>query len=105
LPSTEIDVEHDDAVVWSALNDWKQEVGFVPATIHVEAFHMPALRIGIDDLPDSFKRFLANPEAVPHPIRRHHCHEDIRELQATTKYVLRWGEEYWMDSTGNVIAT
>jgi hypothetical protein len=91
--------------VWEAIEEWKQVLGFTDRAIAVESFSLPDLRIGISDLPDSFQRFLRNPDTVEHAERRAKWEADIEEWNATNKFILRWGDDYWMDAEGNVYAT
>lgn len=79
----------------------QQRMGFQPGTIRVQRFAMPGRAVGIDDLPDHYQEFLASP-GHHDPKRQEELAEDVRQWIEEGDFVLRWGEDFYLDSEGDV---
>jgi hypothetical protein len=93
-----------DALLWSALGDWTDELGLTRGVIKVFPFWVGQWVIGIAGLPDFWVRFLSNPQSE-NERRRVQWFKEIEEWQREGKYILWWRSEYWMDKEGHVFAT
>jgi hypothetical protein len=82
------------------------KLGFEPALIRIKEFRMPQDRFAVYHLPQHYHEFLNNPhnlifddevrEVLPGLIRQWH---------EWGQFVLEWGNDYWLDSTGQVVAS
>ncbi len=79
----------------------QQRIGFRPGTIRVQLFSIPDRGVGIDDLPDHYREFMASPEEHD-PERQEELAGDIRQWIEDGDFVLRWGEDYYLDRDGDV---
>jgi hypothetical protein len=85
------------------LRAWQNEMGYRPATIRVKKFFIAGLGIGIEDYPAHFAEILEDPD----------CSEDekagVRESMhfwdADKQFVLLWGNDFWLDGTGEVVSS
>jgi hypothetical protein len=79
----------------------QQRLGFQPHTIHVRKFDLPDRSVGIEELPEHYQEFLAHPEEHD-PDRQEELAEDVRQWVTDGDFVLRWGEDYYLNSDGDV---
>jgi hypothetical protein len=79
---------------------WQEEMGLQPATIRVSKFFLDDLGIGIEDYPDHFGEILDDPEASDE--EQDEIRESMRTWDAEGQFVLLWGNDYWLDGTGEV---
>jgi hypothetical protein len=87
------------------LEGWLEQVGFQPRSIVVNSFFVNGLPVGIIDMPNHYKRFLANPAWIEDTEEREEWKRDIQEWMERHNYILRWGDDLWMNGEGQVIAT
>jgi hypothetical protein len=82
---------------------WQEEMGFRSATIRVRRFFLDDLWIDIEDYPDHFGEILEDPEALDeeHDENR----GSMRTWDAEGQFVLLWGNDYWLDGTGEVVSS
>jgi hypothetical protein len=85
------------------LDAWQRELQFQPQTIRVKKFSLPELGIRIEDYPDYFDEVFADPRADQE--EKDHVRAFQREWEAARQFVLWWGNDYWLDDTGEVVAS
>src|SRR5262249_50543972 len=91
--------------LWELLNSWKSELGFTPGTVSVFSFALPNLGIGIYPLPQYLRDALDDSLPEPDEQYRNECLSDVEEWRRLGRFVVRWGNEYWMNSSGEVTDT
>jgi hypothetical protein len=84
----------------------RRKFGFSPGLIRIKEFHIPEEMFAVYHLPQHYREFLENPnrpafddeerEALPGRIRR---------WNEWGQFVLEWGNDFWLDSTGEVVAS
>jgi hypothetical protein len=83
-----------------------REFGFSPGLIRIKEFHIPEEMFAVYHLPQHLQKFLENPND---PIFDDEDHEAlpgmIREWNEWGQFVLEWGNDFWLDSTGEVVAS
>jgi hypothetical protein len=82
---------------------WQEGLEFQPATIRVKRFFLDELGIGIEDYPAHFGETLADPEASDE--EKADVRESIRLWDADGQFVLLWGNDYWLDDSGEVVSS
>jgi hypothetical protein len=87
--------------VYSEVAAVKDQLGFQPAEIRVQAFESE--EACIFDLPGEYERFLEMPESAG-PEEREQFMRPIAEWRAEGKFVLDWGVDYWLSRDGRVLA-
>jgi hypothetical protein len=97
--------EAESALLWAAFDSWADELGLVYGDIKVERFWLDKWSIGIEDLPDCFRRFLRNPLSIKDEKQQKQWQDDIAEWRREENYILWWRAEYWMAKDGHVFAT
>jgi hypothetical protein len=85
------------------LDAWQREIGFRPTTITVKKFFSPEHHIGIEDYPSHFEEILSDPGADEEEKRA--TRDSIRLLDEGGQFVLFWGNDYWLDSSGEVVSS
>jgi hypothetical protein len=97
--------EAADAATRRAVAEWQAEMGFVPGAIRVRRFSCEDVLI--EDLPDEYKDFLANPLATERGDERSRADLElyVEAWLREKKFVLVFGKEYWMSAEGMIEAT
>jgi hypothetical protein len=85
------------------IDAWKTEVGFHPITIMVKKFFSRELYIGIEDYPDHFEEILSDPKACEE--EKNDIRDSIRLWDKAGQFVLLWGNDYWLDRSGEVVSS
>lgn len=93
---------HDERIPHH-LRSWQNEIGFTPCTIAVRRFFVPELGVGIQDAPDHFAEILADPNSSKDEKRD--IRESMRCWNANGQFVLWWGNDYWLNATGEVTSS
>jgi hypothetical protein len=83
----------------------QEELGFRPATIRVRKFALPDHEVGIEDLPSWHAEFLAHPDRFTLDEQEHHLDFLKNVWDANDQFVFRWGNDYWIDRRGEVVAS
>lgn len=95
------EVDEDDF-----LNYLQGELGFTDGRIQVKEFHLTDKQLEVYQLPEHYQAFLNDPN---NPLYSQEEHESfpglIREWHERGQFVLVWGNDYWLDITGEVIAS
>lgn len=78
-----------------------------PTGIKVKQFYSADKSIGIKDMPDTYVRFMENPDAEEFDENdREYYPEDIETWKTSNLYLFHWGKDYWIDgNTGNIDST
>jgi hypothetical protein len=85
------------------LAGWQREIGFSPSTIRVKRFFVPDLGVGVQDCPAHFAEILADPDETEE--EKDSIRESLREWETDGQFVLLWGNDYWLDSRGEVTSS
>ena len=85
------------------LSAWQLELGFQPTTIKVKKFFQLELKIGIQDQPDHFGEMLFDPQVSED--EKKEVRDSIRRWEECEQFVLWWGNDYWLDKTGEVVSS
>jgi hypothetical protein len=88
----------------AALKRWQAELGFTPRTIHVQRFLFEDVGLGIEDLPGYLEEFLDDPDAEDAEEQAERFRA-IREWLDEGSFVLYWGNDLWLDGTGEVTSS
>lgn len=82
---------------------WHRELEFRPATIEVKRFSIDELGVGIDDYPEHFAEVLDEPDQDED--WKAQIRKDKERWEADGQFVLYWGNDYWLDHTGEVVSS
>jgi hypothetical protein len=82
---------------------WQREMRLRESTIQVKKFTSNECDIFIDDYPSHFDEILSDPEASD--AEKEDIAESIRLWDADRQFVLQWGNDYWLDETGDVVSS
>ncbi len=84
----------------------RREFGFSQGLIRIKEFGIPDEKFAVYHLPARYREFLENPHSPTF------SEEDlgefpglIRQWHELGQFVLEWGNDYWLDSTGVVVAS
>jgi hypothetical protein len=92
-----------DERIATLLNAWQKEIGFRPATITVKKFFSVEHYIGIEDYPSHFAEILSDPEATED--ERIDVRDSMTLWDRDGQFVLLWGNDYWLNSSGDVVSS
>lgn len=90
-----------DERIGPRLRAWQDEMGFRPETIRVKRFFITEL--GIEIYPEHFGEILADPEASDED--KDDIRDSMRAWDADEQFVLFWGNDFWLDGTGEVVSS
>ena len=96
--------ESEEAAVRRELADFQRACGYRPDAIHVEQFSVPDRFIRIEDIPEHYQDFLSNQDDYDAD-RQEELAADIKKWVQDGDYVLWWGEDYYLDSKGEVVSS
>lgn len=82
---------------------WQEELQFRSATIRVKRFRLDELGIGIEDYPSHFGEILDDPKASDE--EKDDVRGSMRLWDADGQFVLHWGNDYWLDDSGEVTSS
>lgn len=95
------DVDEDDFQTYL-----QREYGFSSGEIHIKEFSVPKEMFAVYHLPSSYRVFLEDPNSpILDDEMRQAFPELIRQWNELGQFVLEWGNDYWLNSTGQVIAS
>lgn len=103
LPESEVirEVDEDD------FQDYLQrQFGYTPGLISIKEFCLPQEPFAVYHLPQDYREFLKNPNssAIDDEQRRDFPVLIQRWIESG-QFVLEWGNDFWLDSTGEVVAS
>ena len=82
---------------------WREELRFTPGPIVVQSFFICSEGIGIKDRPEFYEEFLTEPESVEEDVEDREIRmREIQEWEDQGDFVFRWGNDYWLDASGDV---
>lgn len=87
-----------------SLAEWLGSQGFCRMPISIRRFYIPDINCGIKDIPDSMRKAVEHPERF-HPAEAAEIRQMAVEWIRDGMFVLCWGEDYYMDSSGSVISS
>ena len=83
-----------------------REFGFCPGLIRIKEFRIPEETFAIYHLPEHYREFLENPNGPAFGDEEREAFPDlIRQWNEWGQFVLEWGNDFWLDSTGEVVAS
>jgi hypothetical protein len=84
----------------------RRTLGLSPGLIIIKSFRMPAAMLGVYHLPQHYQDFLEKPDDP------RFTDEDRRDFpiwiaqwNERSEFVLEWGNDFWLDSSGEVVAS
>jgi hypothetical protein len=92
-----------DERILPLIEAWKKEMGLRPATIEVKKFFSLEHYIGIEDYPSHFHEILSDPAVGDE--EKAHVRESMELWDKDGQFVLLWGNDYWLDESGEVVSS
>lgn len=84
----------------------QHQFGFSPGLIRIQEFCIRPEMFTVYHLPDMYREFLQNPNSPAiDEDQRAAFPRLIQEWLEQGQFVLEWGNDYWLDSTGRVVAS
>jgi len=83
------------------LEDWKAEVGFETKPIRIRKFYLDRYQLGIADLPSGMQEAVDSPDEFDEE-ELEMVMADIDGWLKDGQFVLKWGNEYYMNAAGEV---
>jgi hypothetical protein len=84
----------------------RREFGFSPGLIRIKEFRLPAELFAVYHLPEHYRMFLECPNSPAFDEEdRRALPGLIRQWNEWGQFVLEWGNDFWLDSTGEVVAS
>jgi hypothetical protein len=84
----------------------RREFGFSPGLIRIKEFHIPQEMFAVYHLPQQYREFLDNPKSTAFGAEERQAFPGlIRRWLEQGQFVLEWGNDFWLDSTGEVVAS
>lgn len=85
------------------IESWKKEMRFRPAKINVMKFFSEEHLIGIEDYPSHFHEILTDPATDDD--EKADVRDSMRLWDQDGQFVLQWGNDYWLDASGEVVSS
>lgn len=85
---------------WDELDLWAKELGFKEGTISIQKFCLPEYELCIRDIPEIYQEILDSGGELDEDAQEH-----LQYWKEGNDYVLIWGDEYDIDSNGEVVST
>jgi hypothetical protein len=82
---------------------WQGGLQFRSTTIRVKRFFLGELGIGIEDYPSHFGEILDDPGSSDE--YKDDVRDSMRLWDADGQFVLHWGNDYWLDDSGQVTSS
>ncbi len=93
---------HDQRIP-GLIKQWQGELGFRATIINVKQFYSKQLLVGIDNYPSHFEEILSDPSECEE--EKESVRAEMAEWDDQGQFVLGWGNDYWLDSSGDVISS
>jgi hypothetical protein len=93
---------YDDRIE-AHIESWQEEMCFQPTTVRVQRFFAQEPYIGIEDYPSHFAEILADPEKCNE--EKNDIRESMRLWDEDGQFVLQWGNDYWLNDSGEIVAS
>jgi hypothetical protein len=83
-----------------------RELGFLPGLIRIKEFRIPEEMFAVYHLPEHYREFLECPNSPAFDEEERQALPDlIRQWNECGQFVLEWSNDFWLDSTGEVVAS
>jgi hypothetical protein len=83
------------------LAEVKRQFGYQPGPISIETFFDPKNYVGVSSYPSNYQEFLDYPDRFSEEEKQ--AYESyIKQWDDDECFVFCWGEEYWMNSNGEI---
>jgi hypothetical protein len=92
-----------DERIPALIEGWQAEMGFQPATIKVKKFFSHQPYIGIEDYPSHYDEVLCDPQECKE--EKSDIRDSMRLWDEDGQFVLQWGNDYWLDASGEVVSS
>lgn len=84
----------------------QREFGFSPGAIRIKEFRIPREEFAVYHMPRHYEEFLKNPNSQDFDDNmRQAFPELIQQWHEQGNFVLEWGDDHWLDGTGEVVAS
>jgi hypothetical protein len=93
---------YDDRIP-AAVDAWQREMSLQPVTITVRKFFVHEPYLGVEDYPDHFAEILSDPEEGEG--EKEDIRDSMRLWDQAGQFVLQWGNDYWLNDTGEVVSS
>lgn len=94
--------ESQNDELWQLFESWKQTIGFISDAIVITHFTLPAIEVGVYDLPKFLREFCDCPSTEEYEEDREASYEEVRRWRSLGMFVLDWVNEYWINKNGNI---
>jgi hypothetical protein len=95
----EVDDDDFQAYLWC-------QFGFTPGLIRIKEFRVPGEMFAVYHLPQHYREFLEDPNGPAFDAEQREAFPDmICQWNEWGQFVLEWGNDFWLDSTGEVVAS
>jgi len=92
-----------DERIPALIEGWQREMAFQPTTIKVKKFFLQTPYIGIEDYPSHFEEILSDPQECEE--EKNDIRDSMRLWDEAGQFVLLWGNDYWLDDSGEVVSS
>ena len=83
-----------------------RQFGFTPGLIRIKEFRIPDEKFAVYHLPEIYREFLRNPNSPVFDEEERQAFPGlIQQWNEDGQFVLVWSNDYWLDSTGEVVAS
>jgi hypothetical protein len=81
----------------------RREFGYTPGLIRVREFHLPEEMLAVYRLPEFYQDFLKDPNGRDFDDElRQYLPDQIKRWREEGRFVLQWGNDFWLDVNGEV---
>ncbi len=91
--------------LWELVQNVELRLGLVPSPIRIQAFDLPEYHVSITDFPVELLSVFSDPNASGDDPDRQRVARMVNDWHDQGKFVLHWGNEYWMNRLGEVTDT
>ena len=85
------------------IDEWKKEMPLTDAAIKVKKFMLGNHDVFIEDYPSHFHEILSDPDVSDE--EKADIFESIKIWDEDGQFVLQWGNDFWLDETGEVVSS
>lgn len=85
------------------IEEWKKEMQMSVATIKVKRFALDEYDVFVEDYPSHFQEILSDPDANDE--EKEDILESIKLWDEDGQFVLQWGNDFWLNDTGEVVSS
>ncbi|MBV9123107.1 MAG: hypothetical protein JO112_07110 [Planctomycetes bacterium] len=84
----------------------QREFGFCPSLIRIKEFRIPQEKFAVYHLPQNYQEFLEDPNSLAFDDEERKAFPGlIAKWNEWGQFVLEWGNDFWLDSLGEVVAS